>query len=66
MNLTKDKLNGLINGNNGELLEYLVELRSKEGYKRFSTVLEKLGIPHRQFNGNIDKKLNNIFQKMFI
>jgi len=38
-----------------------VELRSDDGYKRFARVLRKLKIPHRDFEGNIDKKLNEIF-----
>lgn len=42
-----------------------VELRNKEGYKRFNQVLTKLGIPHNQFDGDLDKKLNNVFTDMF-
>ncbi|MEN6295069.1 MAG: CfrBI family restriction endonuclease [Chloroherpetonaceae bacterium] len=64
--LIADKLSDLNKKQAEQLNCEWVELRSKDGYKRFSTVLEKLGIPHRQFNGNIDKKLNSIFQKMFI
>ncbi|MEN6510768.1 MAG: CfrBI family restriction endonuclease [Chloroherpetonaceae bacterium] len=64
--LIADKLSDLNKKQAEQLNCEWVELRSKDGYKRFSTVLEKLGIPQRQFNGNIDKKLNSIFQKMFI
>ncbi len=64
--LIADKLSDLNKKQAEQLNCEWVELRSKDGYKRFSTILEKLGIPHRQFNGNIDKKLNSIFQKMFI
>ncbi|MCZ7609300.1 MAG: CfrBI family restriction endonuclease [Ignavibacterium sp.] len=42
-----------------------VELRSIEGYKRFSQILSKLRIPHTEFNGDIDRKLNIIFGELF-
>src|SRR5205807_3800270 len=35
-----------------------VELRSADGYKRFAKVLHSLGIPHQEFRGDIDKKLD--------
>lgn len=38
-----------------------VELRCDGGYKRFAKVLSNLGIPHRDFDGDIDAKLNEIF-----
>lgn len=42
-----------------------IELRSKEGYKRFSEVLGRLEIPHTQFESDIDNKLNIIFKEIF-
>jgi len=37
-----------------------VELRNETGYKRFKNVLEKLNIPHKEFTGNLDDKIDNI------
>lgn len=42
-----------------------IELRSTEGYKRFSQILKKLKIPYTVFNGDIDKKLDAIFEELF-
>jgi len=42
-----------------------VALRDKAGYKKFKTALEKLEIPHRNYNGNLDKDLPNILEKLF-
>lgn len=42
-----------------------VELRSENGYKRFKKVLENLGIPYTDYNGNIDKDLPKIFAEIF-
>jgi len=42
-----------------------VELHSKEGYRRFKTVLEKLKIPHKDFSNNIDSALDGIFKDIF-
>ncbi len=42
-----------------------IELRSTEGYKRFSQILQKLGIPHTTLIDDIDKKLDIIFKEMF-
>jgi hypothetical protein len=41
-----------------------VELRSANGYKRFAKVLHNLRIPYQAFEGNIDKKLNEIFDEI--
>jgi len=41
-------------------------LRDKDGYKRFKLALEKLNIPHKDYNGNLDKDLTNILEKMII
>jgi len=42
-----------------------VELHSKDGYKRFKNVLEKLKIPHENFTSNIDSALDGIFRDIF-
>jgi hypothetical protein len=42
-----------------------IDLRSKNGYKRFGKVLEKLKIPHTLYTGNLDKDLPKIFKKIF-
>ena len=42
-----------------------VELRDKDGYKRFNKVLEDLGIPHKEFKGNANKELEKIFSNIF-
>ncbi|MFH1053259.1 MAG: CfrBI family restriction endonuclease [Candidatus Woesearchaeota archaeon] len=42
-----------------------VELRDKDGYKRFNKVLEDLGIPHKEFKGDANKELDKIFTKIF-
>ena len=42
-----------------------VELRDKEGYKRFNKVLDDLNIPHQEFKGDANKELEKIFTKIF-
>lgn len=42
-----------------------VELRSAGGFKRFETVLNHLKIPHEKLPGNIDKKLEIVFEEIF-
>lgn len=42
-----------------------VEMRNDEGFKRFGLVLSNLGIPHTQVSGDIDNKLEKIFQVIF-
>jgi len=42
-----------------------VELRDKDGYKRFNKVLEDLGIPHKEFKGDTNKELEKIFLQIF-
>lgn len=43
-----------------------VELRCEDGYKRFAKVLKNLGIPYTAFDGDIDEKLNEIFDEILI
>jgi hypothetical protein len=42
-----------------------VELRSEKGYRRFKTALENIGIPHRDYTGNIENDLEEIFKEIF-
>jgi len=42
-----------------------VELRTKDGYKRFKLALKNIGIAHKDYNGNIDKDLEKIFKEIF-
>ncbi len=42
-----------------------VELRNKDGYKRFKNVLQNLDIPHKEFNGDVNKMLGKIFEEIF-
>lgn len=39
-----------------------VEMRNEYGYKRFGLVLSNLDIPHSEFTGNIDKRLEEIYR----
>ncbi|OQX27184.1 MAG: hypothetical protein BWK80_06575 [Desulfobacteraceae bacterium IS3] len=41
-----------------------VELRNEIGYKRFKDVLENLKIPHRDFSGNLDSRIDNILTEI--
>lgn len=59
-----DKLSDL-NKQQAEMLNVnWVELRGQNSYKRFGTTLDKLNIPHNDFNGNIDDKLSLILAKL--
>ncbi len=42
-----------------------VELRDRDGIKRFATVLKNLGIPFKDFVGDVDELLNKIFKEVF-
>ena len=42
-----------------------VELRSTNGYLRFGTVLNNLGIPHKNINSFDDEDLEKIFNHIF-
>lgn len=44
---------------------YWVELRDTDGYKRFRKVLEDLQIPHKNYSGNVDQDLPEIFETIF-
>jgi hypothetical protein len=42
-----------------------VALRDKDGYQRFKLALEKLCIPHKDYNGNLDVDLLKILDDLF-
>lgn len=42
-----------------------VELRCKNGFRRFETILQNLNIPHSRLPQNIDQKIETIFTKIF-
>jgi hypothetical protein len=42
-----------------------VELRREKGYQRFKLALEKLGIPHTNYNGDLDNDLPIILNTLF-
>jgi hypothetical protein len=54
---------------NKNQLDYLkinwVEMHSENGYKRFKKALENIDIPHKDYNGNLDKDLEIIFNELF-
>lgn len=60
-----DKLSDLNKEQSTKLNCEWIELRSTEGYKRFSQILQKFGIPHTPFSDDVDKKLDIIFEEMF-
>ena len=41
-----------------------IALRDKDGYKRFGLALEKLGIPHTDYNGDLDIDLPKILDEL--
>lgn len=59
-----DKLSNL----NKKQADYLnvkwVELRTKDGYKRFLKVLNEFEIPNTEFTGNFDLHLDGILNKL--
>ena len=42
-----------------------VHLKATEGYLRFGTVLEKLGIPHKPYRGNLEKQIGGVIERAF-
>jgi len=48
-----------------ELKVNWVALREKNGYKRFGLILEKLGIPYTDYNGDLDIDLPRILEELF-
>jgi hypothetical protein len=48
-----------------ELKVNWVALRDENGYKKFSEILQKLHIPHKDYNGNLDNDLPKILEELF-
>jgi hypothetical protein len=48
-----------------ELKVYWIALRDENGYKRFGEMLQKLNIPHTDYNGNLDVDLPKILDELF-
>ena len=44
---------------------FWIALRDKDGYKRFKLALEKLDIPHTDYNGDLDVDLPKILDELF-
>lgn len=42
-----------------------VEMRNIDGVKRFTTVLRNLDIPFKDFTGNVDERLSQIYKEIF-
>lgn len=42
-----------------------IELRDHNGYKRFKKALQNLEIPHKEFDGDMEKQLDKIFHEIF-
>lgn len=42
-----------------------VEMRNEDGYKRFNLVLKNLNIPHTDFTGDVNKRLEEIYREIF-
>ncbi len=60
-----DKLSGL---NKKQLSDWgveWVELRSRDGFQRFTKVLKNLKIPYEDSLGDLDKRLSEIFREIF-
>lgn len=60
-----DKLSDLNKKQLTKLKIEWVELRNSDGFKRFGTVLKNLGIPYKDFSGDIDTMLPQIFKQVF-
>ena len=60
-----DKLSDLNKKQADKLKCQWVELRSKNGYKKFAQVLKKLKIPHTNKEKDLDKRLNKILDEIF-
>lgn len=42
-----------------------VQLRQENGYQKFLQILRKLDVPHTEFSGDINERLNQVFQEIF-
>ncbi len=60
-----DKLSDLNKEQLADLGINWVEMRADKGYRRFINVLDSLSIPYTDFTGNIDAKLDRIFENIY-
>lgn len=60
-----DKLSDLNKKQLTKLRIEWVELRNSDAFKRFTTVLKNLRIPFKDFAGNVDERLPQIFKEVF-
>lgn len=42
-----------------------IELRSPNGYKKFEVILHELSIPHNQFQGDVNQRLEEVLDELF-
>ncbi len=58
-----------LSNKNKEQAHYLnvewIALRDEKGYKRFHQVLNSLNVPHENFDGDLDERLQEIFNELF-
>lgn len=59
-----DKLSDLNKREADRLNVKWVELRSDNGYKRFGTILSELGIPHSEFEGDLNNHIDTILEEL--
>lgn len=59
-----DKLSDLNKKQADNLNVKWVELRNEIGYKRFGKILDELGIPNNEFNGDLDQYLDEILNEL--
>jgi hypothetical protein len=60
-----DKLSDTNKAQLDSLKVHWVELRGENGYKRFKRLLENLGIPHKDYKGDIKTDLPKVFDQIF-
>jgi hypothetical protein len=60
-----DKMSDLNKTQAKKLNTEWVELRAKNGFRRFTKVLDKFGIPYTLLEINIDEKLDSVFSEIF-
>lgn len=48
-----------------ELNVFWIALRDENGYRKFGEILQKLNIPHKNYNGNLDADLPKILEELF-
>jgi hypothetical protein len=43
---------------------FWLALRDENGYRKFGEILQKLDIPHKNYNGNLDADLPKILERL--